>query len=181
MKQSQIGSVVESLLNTASGFLISLVAQALFLPAIGVPISLHQNVAFAIFMTAVSFARGYGWRRIMEYFRVTPIFSPGLLAIAAERTRQIDAKGYSAEHDDKYAAGILARAGAAEALGDHVETIEIKAGDVVIGRVTFRTAQLYPWKGGLPVRDFRARMATAGAFMAAEIERYDRERQRVAA
>ena len=51
-------SFLESLLNTTSGFGISLVAQWLFLPAIGVAIT-SANVIFAIFMTFISVAWGY--------------------------------------------------------------------------------------------------------------------------
>lgn len=178
MKQSKLASWIDTLGGTAFGFVCALVLQYAVCWWYALPLRVADNLGIIGLFTVVSLVRGYAWRRFMESMRVVPALSPAVIAIAAERQRQIDVKGYTIEHDDEYAAGVLARAGAAYALGDHAETAKIKAGDEVIGQITFRTAQVYPWKGGLPARDFRTRMATAGAFMAAEIERHDRERKR---
>lgn len=112
MMQSRILSFRESCENTAIGFLISLVAQALFLPAIGVPIVLWQNFAFAVFMTFVSIARTYFVRRYNEKKRLSFPVTPALLAVAAERERQKSVEGYQSFHDDDRQLGELGAAGA---------------------------------------------------------------------
>lgn len=89
--------------------------------------------------------------------------------IAAERRRQIDAEGWSAEHDDQHKTGELARAAACYAL--HV------------GRLQHPRATWWPqhppgawpwddtwWKPRDPRRD----LIRAAALIVAEIERLDR-------
>jgi len=114
MMQSRIMSLRESVSNTAIGFVLSLVAQYVFLPIIGVPIALWQNFAFAVFMTLVSVARGYVVRRWFEKRRESFPITPFVHAVLAERARQISGEGYSGKHDEEtHAPGDLALAGAA--------------------------------------------------------------------
>lgn len=83
--------------------------------------------------------------------------------IAAERQRQIDAEGWTPEHDDGHVAGQLATAGACYALGDNSDlTPEL-----------FQA--LWPWspKWWKP-KDRRRDLIRAAALLVAEIERLDR-------
>lgn len=79
----------------------------------------------------------------------------GAKMIEVERQRQIDAEGWTAEHDDGHADNDLARAAAAYALDDE---------------------RVWPWDGdgswnpGSRLRQ----LVKAGAFIAAEIDRLQR-------
>lgn len=112
MKQSRLGSLSESVVNVIVGFGISLAAQAAFLPLLGVTISLAQNLVFAVIMTAISIARSYALRRLFEALHIRVPLSPAMLAVIAERRRQVGVEGWTAEHDDGHVTGDLARAGA---------------------------------------------------------------------
>jgi len=165
MKQSRTASLIESLLNTASGFFISLGAQWLFLPLIGVAISFHQNLVFAVFMTFVSIARSYGWRRLMEKLHIRTPLSPSVLAIAAERRRQREVEGYDDTHDDEHNVGELAAAGAVYALaaGEHRATPPID----------------WPWDDIYwKPQDMRRDLVRAGALIVAELDGLERRRRR---
>lgn len=173
MKQSRFASFLEQCLNTASGFLLSLAAQWWFLPLIGVAISFEQNIVFACFMTLVSLARGYGWRRLMEALHIRTPLSPAMLAIIAERTRQKSVEGWTEEHDDRYVPGELARAGAAYAL--YAPTHE--RGGRRITRDLL--AHIWPWKWTWwKPTSFRRDLVKAGALILADLERHDRDRRR---
>jgi hypothetical protein len=111
--QSRLGSLKESLLNTGIGFGISLIAQMIVLPVIGVTISHTQNVVFACIMTVVSVARTYCVRRLFEKLGIRVKMSPFVQAVLAERTRQQSVEGFDVAHDDAYQPGELAEAGAA--------------------------------------------------------------------
>lgn len=81
---------------------------------------------------------------------------PGADLIAAERKRQLEAEGWSFEHDDEHNRGELALAAAAYATG----------------RVT-----LWPWPGEgsfKPTGDSTRDLVKAGALIAAEIDRLQR-------
>src|SRR5262245_43243243 len=116
MKQSRLMSLTESAINIIVGFGISLTAQWCFLPLLGVAITLSQNISFALIMTAVSIARSYGLRRLFEALHIRHPISPFMLAVMAERRRQIEGEGWTAEHDDGHRRGELAVAGACYAL-----------------------------------------------------------------
>ena len=97
--------------------------------------------------------------------------------IAAERRRQIEAEGWTAEHDDQHTDGSLAAAAAAYAwaasLSDHARA---KLADVesVWGWQLWR---LWPrsWAGAwCKPRDRRRDLVRAAALIVAEIERLDR-------
>ena len=92
-----------------------------------------------------------------------------VLDVLAERRRQVDAKGWTPEHDDEHVAGELATAGASYAL--------VAVG---YGLLALRT---WPWPAGLKPTTPRRDLVKAGALILAEIERLDRmaERQEGAA
>lgn len=81
--------------------------------------------------------------------------------VAAERRRQVEAEGYSTEHDDEHATGELASAAACYALGFD--------------------AEFWPWEADAwkPSPDNRVReLVKAGALIVAEIERLQRAEAR---
>jgi len=105
--------------------------------------------------------------------------------IAAERNRQIEAEGWTPEHDDAHQFGELARAGAQYAIlaawpdqaersvmsGDNGHAVPFDATHLH-GR---RETMIWPWdaewlKPTTPRRD----LVKAGALIVAEIERIDR-------
>lgn len=174
MKQSKLMSFFESCGNTLSGFLISLLAQWLFLPAIGVTISFHQNLIFAVFMTFVSVGRGFIWRRLMEALHVRRPLSPFMQAVVAERYRQVEVEGWDAEHDDQHEPGELARAGATYAQWADVYARTPEAGPSIAA-----APATWPWEPSWwkPV-GFRRDLVKGCALIIAEGEKHDRNRKR---
>jgi hypothetical protein len=168
MKQSKWASWLESISSTAVGFGISLVAQIVFLPLLGVTISLTQNFTFAMIMTAISVARGYIMRRIFEHFGIRAKLSPFAQAVIAERKRQIEVEGWSHEHDDRHEEGDLASAGAC-----YAQCAGVAADDNKLPPSGWLWDQRW-WK---PV-GFRRDLVKACALIIAEGERFDRNRKR---
>ena len=67
MKQSKLESLVEASLNTASGFVVSLLVwQWLVAPIYGLPIDWGMNFGITIIFTVVSILRSYVWRRVFN-------------------------------------------------------------------------------------------------------------------
>lgn len=173
MKQSRLGSFGESVIGTAAGFFISLAAQYFILPLLGVAIAWHQNIAFAVIMTVISIARTYVLRRVFEFFRISRKLSAAMQAVAAERFRQIEAEGWSLEHDDEHESGELARAGAAYAIG------ALKHVGMDRGLLREVVPKVWPWsKDWWKPQGFRRDLIRAAALILAEIERHDRQRKR---
>lgn len=90
--------------------------------------------------------------------------------VLLERYRQVGREGWSAEHDDKYGRGELARAAAAYATyAGHAEVVReaFSAGD---------PPAAWPWDAEWwkPAAEPRRNMVKAAALMLAEIERLDR-------
>lgn len=113
MKQSKLMSWLESFINIAVGFGISLAAQMFFLPLLGVQIDFHQNLFFALIMTVISLLRSFALRRLFEALHIRRPLSPFMQACIAERYRQIEQEGWSLAHDDlEHLNGDLSRAGA---------------------------------------------------------------------
>lgn len=112
MKQSRTMSMLESIINIAVGFGISLTAQIFFLPLLGVQISLSQNITFALIMTVISIVRSYLLRRLFEAVHIRRPLSPFMQAVIAERFRQVETEGWDTAHDDRHPVGELGRAGA---------------------------------------------------------------------
>lgn len=113
VKQSKGMSLLESGINIGVGFGISLGAQMVFLPMLGVPINHLQNLFFALIMTVVSLCRQFILRRLFEALHIRTPLSPGMLAVIAECHRQHTVEGWDEVHDDKHEPGELALAGAA--------------------------------------------------------------------
>lgn len=103
----------------------------------------------------------------------------GIEAIAAERKRQVEAEGWSPEHDDQHTDCSLALAAALYATP--VTLVQLQ-----IGTIHVRSIDPWPWKdSGIngswncwdkrSKHSYRRRLVIAGALLAAEIDRYDRE------
>ena len=81
MQQSKIDSLIEALLSTFIGFVVSFTANLILMPMLGIPVSLSQNFILTVAFTFVSVARSYLVRRfankylsqvrakIVEFFR----------------------------------------------------------------------------------------------------------------
>lgn len=89
--------------------------------------------------------------------------SQAAIDVLAERKRQVEFEGWTAEHDDEHTKGEMARAAACYA----------------IPRTTWHAADilkwLWPWSGSWwKPADPRRNLVKAGALILAEIERLDR-------
>lgn len=94
----------------------------------------------------------------------------GILAIAAERRRQVETEGWTPEHDDKHNKGEMAGAAACYAMYD-LSIPNIRLGHSVV--LTIR--DLWPWAlSWWKPTDARCNLVKAGALIAAEIDRLDR-------
>jgi hypothetical protein len=62
-------SLFEAALNTASGFIISLLVGELVFPLLGWPLSHSQNLEAVSIFTVVSIARSYVWRRVFNWWQ----------------------------------------------------------------------------------------------------------------
>ncbi len=81
MQQSKLDSLIEALLSTFIGFIVSFTANLILMPMLGIPVSLSQNFILTVAFTFVSVARSYLVRRfankylsqvrakIVEFFR----------------------------------------------------------------------------------------------------------------
>lgn len=66
--QSRLESIVESVLNVGSGFVVALVVWSYVVkPLFDIHVSQADNVLITLIFTAVSVVRGYAWRRIFDY------------------------------------------------------------------------------------------------------------------
>lgn len=172
MKQSKIMSLLESVINIAVGFGISLAAQIYFLPLLGVQISLSQNVTFALIMTVISIARSFALRRVFEALHIRRPLSPFMQAVIAERFRQIEGEGWSTGHDDSHAVGELAAAGSCYAI---MPTWRRRPHPNVDDR---GPPMVWPWAlEWWKPRDNRRDLVRAGALIIAEGEKFDRNRK----
>lgn len=103
----------------------------------------------------------------------------GAELIVAERQRQIDGKGWTAEHDDEHAAGELTKAAehyamyASRQLSGY-QPIDLGMPDAVSGRGSYYG---WPWDPSWwkPSNDPIHNLVKAGALIAAEIDRLQRE------
>ncbi len=64
--QSKTESLIESLLNTATGFLLSLVLVNVVLPLYGFPVKTGQSLEIVTIFTVASVCRSYLWRRFFN-------------------------------------------------------------------------------------------------------------------
>jgi hypothetical protein len=174
MKQSKTMSLIEAVVSILVGFGISLTAQVLILPLLGVAISFSQNLTFALIMTAISIARQYVMRRAFEALHIRRPLSAFMQAVVAERFRQIEQEGWSTEHDDMHNSGELARAGGCYALRagsppfDDGQTME---------NSSFLSME-WPWSSDWwKPAGFRRDLVKACALIIAEGEKFDRSRK----
>lgn len=165
-------SFVESLINIAVGLGVAMAANAIILPALGFPITLSQNMIIAAFMTVVSIARSFALRRLFEALHIRNPLSPGALAIVAERRRQIEAEGWTPDHDLDHKPGELATAGACYAMARGTHVLH---GEVIHAPqpAAWRWAPQW-WKPA----DRRRNLVKAGALILAELDRDDYARKR---
>jgi hypothetical protein len=172
MKQSKVMSFVESAINIGVGFGISLGAQMLFLPMLGVPINHTQNVIFAVIMTVISLCRQFILRRVFEALHIRIPLSPFMQAVIAERQRQKAIEGWDHHHDDKsHEPGALAQAGAAYAYYADAHLGE--------GFVVGNPPPLWPWsREWWKPAGFRRDLVKAGALILAEGEKFDRTKSK---
>jgi hypothetical protein len=90
--------------------------------------------------------------------------TPAARDVLAERRRQIEVEGFTAERDDKYINCELARAAATYATCSHIEQLKL------VGE------QAWPWHPEWFKRsNYRDDLIKAGALILAEIERLDRD------
>jgi hypothetical protein len=95
----------------------------------------------------------------------------GVERIAAERQRQIEAEGWTPEHDDEHDMGQLAAAGAAYAMCAREQAMEIG------GEFWSRKPKSWPWDAEWwkPSDDPARNLEKAGALIAAELDRLERK------
>lgn len=63
MSQTRLSSLVESVINVAIGFVVSLVLTAVVLPAYGHAVTFSQNLQITAIFTVASILRSYALRR----------------------------------------------------------------------------------------------------------------------
>ena len=68
MQQSKIDSLIEALLSTFIGFIVSFTANLMLMPMLGIPVSLSQNFILTVAFTFVSVARSYLVRRFANKY-----------------------------------------------------------------------------------------------------------------
>ena len=62
-------SLVEASLNTASGFIVSLIVWQLLCKWLAIPMPIGKNLLITGIFTVVSIVRSYLWRRIFNLLR----------------------------------------------------------------------------------------------------------------
>lgn len=178
MKQSRATSFLKSVISTAVGFAVAMVANALVLPWFGYTPTLSENLLLTTIYTAISIARGYALERVYEAMGWRTRMSAFALAVLAERQRQITHEGWTHEHDDSHAPGELASAGACYALN----AAQWGPKDSFQGSSGYKTSAEpvdWPWHVSWWKPDnFRRDLAKAAALILAEGERFDRNRKR---
>lgn len=70
MKQSKKASLLESLANTLSGFLVSLVLAYYVFPLFGMPQSMESSFWIVVIFTVSSIGRNYVIRRVFNFLHV---------------------------------------------------------------------------------------------------------------
>ncbi|WP_321810122.1 hypothetical protein [Burkholderia sp. BCC1985] len=92
--------------------------------------------------------------------------------VLAERRRQVEAEGWTPEHDDEHDAGEMAAAASAYALAASDEIYPLSQGD---GKYRLKSPNMWMWesKWWKPTTP-RRNLVKAGALILAEIERLDR-------
>ena len=68
MQQSKLDSLIEALLSTFIGFIVSFTANLILMPMLGIPVSSYQNFISTVAFTFVSVARSYLVRRFANKY-----------------------------------------------------------------------------------------------------------------
>lgn len=68
MSQSKYKSFLESVINTAIGYIVAIASQLVIFPMVGVDVDLHTNLVIGAWFTAISIVRGYFVRRLFNRF-----------------------------------------------------------------------------------------------------------------
>jgi hypothetical protein len=101
-----------------------------------------------------------------------PTLTDAARDVLTERRRQVEAEGWTPEHDDEHSDGGMAVAAACYALADRGKALAVN---------TLRTEKLWEWTGWawwwFKPKDRRSNLVKAGALILAEIERLDRAAQ----
>lgn len=113
-------------------------------------------------------------RTIEELSAVPPESLSALADIVAERRRQIEAEGWSLEHDDAYDRDDLAAAAACYAVPDRVKWVDTEEERRGVPSGYYHILR-WPWAPEFwKPKDPRRNLVRAGALILAEIERRDR-------
>ena len=165
MRQSRLMTLFEVVGGTALGFVVSLVIQYAVCRYFGLPLSASDNVGIIGIFTVASLLRGYVWRRLCEALHIRRHLSPMMNAVIHERFRQVDAEGFSFNHDDDHDKGELGRAGACYII--HA------------GTVSPTVPHDFPWESHWwKPNGYRRDLVRGIALAIAEGERFDRSRVR---
>jgi hypothetical protein len=70
--QSRTMSLVEAVTNVVVGFLLAVLTQIAVFPALGLRVSVADNLLLGGIFTAVSIARSFALRRLFEGIRARP-------------------------------------------------------------------------------------------------------------
>ena len=68
IRQSKRMALIETVVSTGVGLCVSLAAQVVLFKAMGLSVSVHQNLTILAVMTLLSIARGYGLRRAFNWW-----------------------------------------------------------------------------------------------------------------
>lgn len=165
MKQSRSTSLLKSLISTSTGFAVAFAAQLIVFPLFGFNPPLSTNFAITGIFTVLSIVRGYVLERLFETMGWRMKLSPFMLAAIAERRRQVEAEGWTQDHDAMHPPGQLAAAGGTYALN--------------AGSAARTTPHEWPWsEGWWKPSGFRRDLVKAAALIIAEGDKFDRERKR---
>jgi hypothetical protein len=168
VKQPKWASWIEAIGGTAFGFVIAIPTQYFVNWWWSLPVHTGDTFAIVGLFTLVSVLRGYIWRRLCVNLGLKRTLSPFMQAVIAERFRQIEGEGWSAEHDDQHLRGELARAGGCYAW--------------FAGAAPTKGAPIdWPWdREWWKPTGFRRDLVKAGALIIAEGDKFDRQRKRPA-
>ena len=96
MKQSKIDSLMEAVVNTAIGFIISLITWIILAWAMGIPLSFAENLFITGVFTVVSIARSYTLRRLFNGRSVWSVIEPRVPFMRYYRLRSVATDLYMA-------------------------------------------------------------------------------------
>jgi hypothetical protein len=68
--QSRVMSAAEAMANVLIGYMVSLAATAVILPAFGYAVSAADAVGISVAFTAISLARSYALRRAFNWWQM---------------------------------------------------------------------------------------------------------------